>query len=225
MIMAIKAYNTLDMIAIAYAVDRLNDGYVKFAANKKRANKDIFMEQVLKMDAPKYYDHVTLIEVTDADRAAAQIVEKNLAHMMLKSIKGFENSFEQNIYKIVFSETVGRNDLTLISFVPEFVRRETQQKTTTREIVNSYSGSVHITDPKDAVGIANIFRAIYLSNFEKYMYVAATASGNLVRFYNKEKFEVGDRIKITSCKIKSTEQDKVTKLAVTLLNFVRFKRI
>lgn len=226
MLVSIKTYNTLEMLALAYAVDRVQGGYMKFATKDKRANKDIFMEQVHKVyDGSTFYTNKTVIAVTDEDRELAAATEKNLSHMMLKSIKGFDNTFEQNLYRIVFSETVSRNDLTTISFVPEFVRRETQQRSTTRELVNTYSESKHLTDPKDAQGIASIFRSIYLSNYEKYMYVAATTSGNLIRFYINDKFEVGDKIRITSCKIKSTENDKVTKLAVTVLNFVRYKKV
>lgn len=225
MFVALKTYNTIDMIALAYAVDRINKGYVKFTNKDNKSNKDIFMLQISKIDNPQYFVEVAEIIVTDADREAATQVEKKLSHMILKSIKGFDNTFEQNMYNAVFKDTVTRNNLPMISFVPEFVRRETQQRITTREIVNNYSDSAHISDPKSAKGIAKILRAIYLSNYEKYMYVAVTEAGNLIRFYIKEKFDVDSKINITSCKIKNVEQDKVTKMPVTLLNFVRFKRV
>jgi len=225
MFVALKTYNTIEMIALAYAVDRINKGYVKFSNSTAKSNKDIFMGQIAKIDQPQYFTDVAEVVVTDVDREAATQVEKKLSHMILKSIKGFDNTFEQNMYNAVFKDSVTRNNLPMISFVPEFVRRETQQKTTTREIVNNYSESVHMTSAKDAVGVAKILRAIYMSNFEKYMYVAVTEAGNLIRFYIKEKFAVDDKIKITSCKIKNTEVDKITKMNVTLLNFVRFKRV
>lgn len=224
MFVGVKTYPTQDMIALAYAVDRINSGYVKFSNTDKKSNKDIFMMQIAKFDRPVDFDSISSIEVTDADRTNALQVDKLLSHLMLKSIKGFDNTFEQNIYTAISGEVITRNNLPILPFVPEFVRRETQKRATTRDIIANYKESAHIVDAKDAVGTAKILRTIYLSNFEKYMYVAVTASGNLIRFYIKDKFECGESIKITSCKVKGKEIDKVTDLKVTLLNFVRYKR-
>jgi hypothetical protein len=225
MILAIKTFPTTEMIALAYAVDRLNGGYVKFNDAHKKSNKDLFMEQIYReiYRQDKSYSQIKPIVITDQDRANAQSVEYKLKHLVLDSIKGFKNTFESNIYRSIFSETVTQANLALICFVPEYVRRETEKRATTRVVIKNYSESQWIRNSKDAVGTASILRCIWLSNFEKYMYVAATESGNLIRFYIREQFDVGSQLRITSCKIKAHETDQETRMPTTVLNFVRYK--
>lgn len=222
-----NTFSTHDMIALAYAVDRVNGGYVKFndLSSNKTSNRDLLMDQIRKQEEnPHANANVKTIEITKQDRVAAQNVELKLKHLVLNSIRGFSNTFEANMYQTVFSETVLRQNLPMISFVPEYVRRETEKRATTRTVVNNYSESQWIHKPNDVVGTVHLLRCIWLSNFEKYMYLAATASGNLIRFYIKEKFDVNTHLRITSCKIKNHETDRETGMPTTVLNFVRYKK-
>lgn len=215
----LKQYNTKDMLALAYAIDRLHSGYFKEDGWNnglvRKANKHLLFDFVNKID--------TGVVILDQDRECAAAAESNLRHLFLKSISSTLSDFERNMYNVVINEHITYGMLGIAAFIPEYIRREQNKRSMIASTRVDYANSVYINNPAAVRGMAVIVKRVYMKSYDRYMYTAAIG-GNLIRFSTNDPYEEKQHIKITSCKIKGHMIDTEFGLPSTVIHYVRVKK-
>jgi len=124
----------------------------------------------------------------------------------------------------VSQDTVSKNNLGRVAFIPEFVKRDKHETGLTKEIRIEYRDSQYLGKEKDVVeGVIKILDKRYSEHWESYNYVAVM-DGNLVSFMNKFPYDVDSMLRVKG-KVKAQTKNKLFSANETRLNYVKLYKV
>ena len=148
-------FKTVDVLSLAFAAHRVNNGYEKFGQSSfdektgmtivhKYANKDIVKYQITGRFIPSNYIHIT---VKEQDRQKAVKAKDHFEKYMFNILGGDINDFTQNILDVIFKEEVTKYDLGLLAYIPEMIDRDTKNDSLEELLQKEYLNKLsHIND-------------------------------------------------------------------------------
>ena len=130
------------------------------------------------------------------------------------------SDFQKSVFGSIQGTTVQKNQLGLVSYVPELVRREIADAKLKKLLRIEYRDSAPIGKFGDGCsGNMKILDRKWSQNWESYNYIA-DFSGNIVSFMNKNKFNIDQRINFKA-KVKAHQENNLFKVQETRLNYLR----
>ena len=220
-------YPTKELVKLAYAAYRVNDGYVKENESGKQPNRELItytasmiLNQENKAGVQKLWvptDFVPLV-VTEEDIANTDECERFFKRYTFMSIGDGLNQFQKDVYQSYLKETHSIVSCGRIAFIPVLVKNELKHREYKRRLKDEFENSTHIFN-KTIEGPVEILRSFRLKEYAIHMHVAAVR-GHLVSFTNAEKFPDGGRYWLRG-KVKSLETERDTGLPLTKLNYVK----
>ena len=221
-----KTFKTQDVLAVAFAAYRKNNGYVKdsyrFTENDPLfSNKDIVKFQFTPAYRPNDFDP---LNTTDEDYEAVDIALKHFKRYNLEILGNKLNDFQKTIFENVTLEEVNYNKLGLMAYVPELVQREIKENLLKKKLRTEYRDSGYIGAPGDSVeGVCVILDSHYSSHYERYAYTA-DYMGNIIAFWNKFEIPVGERRKFKA-RVKEQSKNRLFSVNETQLNYVKVYKV
>jgi hypothetical protein len=226
----LKTIPTLDALAMACAMQRINKGYVKDTRRFSEDNPTIFSnKEALKFafwqQNPDYLptDFVRPTVVQEDYEEVTQIQKWLKRYVMLGL--GNLDDFKRDMIESVSQDTVTLNNLGRVAFIPEFVKRDKHETSLTKEIRMEYRDSQYLGKEKESVDtVIAILDSRYSSQWESYNYTGADTKGNLVSFMNKFQYDVGTMLRIKG-KVKAQTKNKLFDVNETRLNYVKIYKV
>jgi hypothetical protein len=226
----LKTVSTQDALAVACAMQRINQGYVKETRRFSEDNPTIFSNK----EALKFYfwqgnvDHLPKDFVrpipTAEDYESVSEIKKWMKRYIMLGLDDNLNDFKKDMIESVSQDEVAVNNLGRVAFIPEFVKRDQHETGLKKEIRVEYRDSQHLGKEKDVVeGVVKILDKRYSSQWESYNYVAVM-DGNLVSFMNKFEHEVG-AMKRIKAKVKAQTKNRLFDANETRLNYVKIYKV
>jgi hypothetical protein len=221
-------YKTQDVLAVAYAAYRQNNGYVKdtyrFSEPENHtlfSNKDLLKFQF----RPDYRpDDFRPIKTLEEDYQSVDDALKHFRRYTMSVLGDDLSDFQRDIVEAVWLETVPFNKLGILAYVPEFVSRETKDVALKKTIRTEYRESNAIGEKGEPVeGVCKILSSSYSNHYERYHYTA-DYMGNLVSFWCKFEVPVGEHRKFKA-KVKDHTKNKLFEVNETALNYVRIYKV
>ena len=225
----LKAVPTVDALAMACAVQRLNKGYIKETRRFSEDNPTIFSnKETLKFAFWNQLEHLPqdfiCPQVTKEDYEQVKEINKWMKRYVMLGL-GDLDDFKRDMIECVSKDAVAITRLGLVAFVPEFVKRDKHENNLTKEIRVEYRDSAYLGKEKDPVDVViAILDQRYSTQWESYNYVAADTKGNLVSFMNKYPYEVGTMLRCKG-KVKAQTTNKLFSVNETRLNYVKLYKV
>ena len=225
----LKTVPTYKALAVAFAAYRINKSYVKHTRRfSEEENKTVFSNKEL----VKYYFNPSwrptdFVEfpITVEDHAAVADAQKWMKRYVMLGLDDNLDKFKKTMIETTIGDDVSVNNLGIIAYLPEFVKRDQHETGLKKEIRVEYRDSQYLGNPKDSVeGVIAILDKRYSTQWESYNYTAVTTDGNLVSFMNKYDHEVGDMKKIKA-KVKSQTKNRLFEANETRLNYVKLYKV
>ena len=220
---------TQEALAMACAAQRINRSYIKETRrfsevenNTKFSNKEIVKFAFHK--DPQYLpsDYVRPTP-TEEDYIQVAEIQKWMKRYVMLGLADLDE-FKRDMIDSVSQDTVIKNNLGRVAFIPEFVKRDKHETGLTKEIRIEYRDSQYLGKEKDVVeGVIKILDKRYSSHWESYNYTAVI-DGNLVSFMNKFEHNVGDMKRIKA-KVKAQSKNKLFSANETRLNYVKLYKV
>ena len=223
--LALKTVPTQEALAMAVAAQRINGAYIKDTRrfsepdNKTQfSNKEIVKFAFEQRPGMLPMDFIRPTPTAD-DYAEVAEIHKWMKRYVLLGL-GELNEFKRDMIQSVSQDTVIKNNLGRVAFIPEFVKRDKHESGLKKEIRIEYRDSQYLGKEKDIVeGVAKILDVQYSTNWESYNYTAVI-DGNLISFMNKNKHEQGTMKRIKA-KVKAQGKNKLFGANETRLNYVK----
>ena len=220
-----KMYNTLEVLAVAYAAHRINKGYIKFGSYDyhkniviNKANKEIVKDHFWNYKGDEALMHK--VTITDEDRENASNARAHFKKYTLGLLGNTLNEFQQDLFAAVTAEEVSSSQLGIIAYVPEMVKREQAESALKKTVKQEFRESKHVGARGETFeGICRILSKQWFSSFERWGYTVES-EGNLLSFFNKFEFQEGET-RLVKGKIKDLVNNKKFKVDETRLNYVR----
>jgi hypothetical protein len=134
------------------------------------------------------------------------------------------DDFKKDMIQSVSQDTVIKNNLGRVAFIPEFVKRDQHESGLKKEIRIEYRNSQYLGKEKDVVeGVVKILDKRFSTQWDSYNYTAVM-DGDLVSFMNKFEYNVGDMKRIKA-KVKIQTQNKLFSANETRLNYVKLYKV
>ena len=221
-------FKTQDVLATAFAIYRINDGYMKdtyrFSEPENKtifSNKDTLKFQFRPEFRPEDFKPV---RTTDTDYAQVDEALKHFRRYTLGVVGGTLSDFQKDVIDTVWLETVPYNKLGILAYVPELVKREVKDNAVKKEIRLNYRNSLYIGAPKEDVeGVCKILDSHYSSHYERFAYTA-DYMGNLISFWCKFEIPVGEHRKFKA-KVKDHSKNRLFEVNETRLNYVKVYKV
>ena len=231
--MSIISYPTDKLLAYAYAIYRINGGYIKhtqrFSEDKptRWANKEavaftaatefVYSSPFQTWVPPEF----TPIEVTDADLENVEKAKKHFRRYTLLSLGDDLSQFQKDIFASICKEENSPKQIGLLAYVPAFVEREMENIFYKRRLKDEFSDSEHIKEAlvKQTV---EIVKKVPMPNYDTNLYVGVV-NGNLVSFTKSE--SLADTLYTINARAKGTDLERETRLPLTRLNYVKLKKL
>ena len=222
----LKTVPTQEALAMAVAAQRINKGYVKDTRRFSEDNPTIFSnKEIVKFAFNSDYAPVDfgLPKPTAEDYETVAEIHKWMKRYVMLGLADLDE-FKRDMIDSVSQDTVIKNNLGRVAFIPEFVKRDKHETGLTKEIRIEYRDSQYLGKEKDVVeGVIKILDKRYSSHWESYNYVAVM-DGNLVSFMNKFEHNVGDMKRIKA-KVKAQSKNKLFSANETRLNYVKLYKV
>ena len=222
----LKTVPTQEALAMAVAAQRINKGYVKDTRRFSEDNPTIFSnKEIVKFAFNPDYAPVDFVlpKPTAEDYETVAEIHKWMKRYVMLGLADLDE-FKRDMIDSVSQDTVIKNNLGRVAFIPEFVKRDKHETGLTKEIRIEYRNSKHLGKEKDVVeGVIKILDKRYSSHWESYNYTAVI-DGNLVSFMNKFEHNVGDMKRIKA-KVKAQSKNKLFSANETRLNYVKLYKV
>ena len=221
-----KTFKTQDVLAVAFAAYRANNGYVKdsyrFTENDPLfSNKDIVKYQFNPEYRPGDFKPVRTIE---EDYEAVDVALKHFRRYSMDILGDNLNEFQRQVFEQVGLDEVEYSKLGLLAYVPELVKREIKENTVKKLLRTEYRDSMYIGALGDSVeGVCVILDSHYSSHYERYAYTA-DYMGNVISFWNKFEIPVGERRKFKA-RVKEQSKNRLFAVNETQLNYVKVYKV
>ena len=221
-------YKTQDVLAVAFAAHKHNEGYVKDTYRFSEpvnetlfSNKDILKFQFRPEFRP---DDFKPLRTTDEDYKDVDNALKHFRRYTFGVLSDKLSDFQKDVIDNVWSETVEWNKLGLMAYVPELVDREVKEVGLTKLLRTEYRDSVYIGGIGEHVeGVCQILDSHYSAHYERWRYTA-DYMGNIISFWNKNEIPVGDRRKFKA-KVKDHGKNRLFDVNDTNLNYVKIYKV
>ena len=219
-----KTFKTQDVLAIAFAAYRTNNGYIKdsyrFSEPDNKpifSNKEIVKWQLIPEYRPGDFQPV---RTTAEDYEAVDVALKHFKRYTMEMLGNNLNDFQKTVFEQIGLDQVEYSKLGLLAYVPELVKREVKENGVKKLLRTEYRDSMYIGAPGDSVeGVCKIIDSHYSSHYERYAYTA-DYMGNVVSFWNKFEIPVGDRRKFKA-RVKEQAKNRLFAVNETTLNYVK----
>ena len=222
----LKTVPTQEALAFAVAAQRINKGYVKDTRRFSEDNPTIFSNKEIVKFAfnPDYRPNdFVLPKPTAEDYAEVAEIHKWMRRYVMLGLADLDD-FKRDMIDSVSEDTVIRNNLGRVAFIPEFVKRDKHETGLTKEIRIEYRDSQYLGKEKDVVeGVIKILDKRYSEHWESYNYVAVM-DGNLVSFMNKFPYDVDSMLRVKG-KVKAQTKNKLFSANETRLNYVKLYKV
>ena len=222
----LKTVPTQEALAFAVAAQRINNGYVKDTRRFSEDNPTIFSnKEIVKFAFNPDYCPIDFIlpKPTADDYTKVAEIHKWMKRYVMLGLADLDE-FKRDMINSVSQDTVIKNNLGRIAFIPEFVKRDQHETGLTKEIRIEYRNSQYLGKEKDVVeGVIKILDKRYSQQWESFNYVAVI-DGNLVSFMNKFEHNVGDMKRIKA-KVKAQGTNKLFSANETRLNYVKMFKV
>jgi len=222
----LKTVPTQEALAFAVAAQRINKGYVKDTRRFSEDNPTIFSNKEIVKFAfnPDYRPNdFVLPKPTADDYAEVAEIHKWMKRYVMLGLADLDD-FKRDMIDSVSEDTVIRNNLGRVAFIPEFVKRDKHETGLTKEIRIEYRDSQYLGKEKDVVeGVIKILDKRYSEHWESYNYVAVM-DGNLVSFMNKFPYDVDSMLRVKG-KVKAQTKNKLFSANETRLNYVKLYKV
>jgi len=222
----LKTVPTQEALAFAVAAQRINKGYVKDTRRFSEDNPTIFSNKEIVKFAfnPDYRPNdFVLPKPTAEDYAEVAEIHKWMKRYVMLGLADLDE-FKRDMIDSVAKDTVIRNNLGRVAFIPEFVKRDKHETGLTKEIRIEYRDSQYLGKEKDIIeGVIKILDKRYSTQWDSYNYVAVM-DGNLVSFMNKYEHNVGE-MKRVKAKVKAQSKNKLFSANETRLNYVKLYKV
>lgn len=222
----LKTVPTQEALAFAVAAQRINKGYVKDTRRFSEDNPTIFSNKEIVKFAfnPDYRPNdFVMPKPTAEDYEAVAEIHKWMKRYVMLGLAELDD-FKRDMIDSVSQDTVIKNNLGRVAFIPEFVKRDKHETGLTKEIRIEYRDSQYLGKEKDVVeGVIKILDKRYSSQWESYNYTAVM-DNNLVSFMNKFEHPIG-AMKRIKAKVKSQTKNKLFDANETRLNYVKLYKV
>ena len=222
----LRTVPTQEALATAVAAFRINEGYVKDTRRFSEDNPTIFSnKEIVKFAFNPDYAPVDFVlpKPTAEDYETVAEIHKWMKRYVMLGLADLDE-FKRDMIDSVSQDTVIKNNLGRVAFIPEFVKRDKHETGLTKEIRIEYRDSQYLGKEKDVVeGVIKILDKRYSSHWESYNYTAVI-DGNLVSFMNKFEHNVGDMKRIKA-KVKAQSKNKLFSANETRLNYVKLYKV
>lgn len=228
--MANKEFPTQQVLELACAAQRLNNGYLKeeegvyaeqgnilyFKISNKalmRYTLDPEEQVIIGMEA-----YMTRLSVMPEDTELAEEIKKHFRKFMFSAIEG-ENDFQTNINTILNSQSVKMNQFGYVACLPSVYVRDlaqTKVKKAARAVEEGYLAEIG-TQLKDLD--AEIISSVKSKNFEGYN-ISAIINSKMASWLNKTDLKIGPCV-IVKAKVKDHSKHWKHQNDVTRLNYVK----
>lgn len=231
----IKTFATDEIVALAFAAHRHNNGYVKTTVRTSEpdtktvwSNKELVSYTIAteskksKTDAYDVWipEDFVPIETTDADVANVDAARNHVKKYLVGMISNEITAFQQEVHDVVTSDKTPVTKIGLVSYIPELLLREQAAVVFKKKIKNDFADSAVLTGA--LAGFIEVINCRYIEKHEAYS-VMASLDKDLVKFFHKDALAVGATIKITA-KSKDSYIDPNTKCTVNYINYVKIKK-
>lgn len=224
-VLPLKTYPTKLLLELAFAANRINQGYVKTTRRYSEgqpttfSNKEIvsFTAAHYLQDNPYLPSDFVPVKVTEEDRTALATAEKHMRRYTMLAL-GNLNDFQADIFAAYSQTDTPVNSVGLIAYLPQFVERELEDKIYKGRLKSEFAKSAAIKDKK-VIGELEILKRVYSPNYETFFYTAGF-NGNLVMFSNKFEYKTGEVFGFRA-NVKNQTVDNDTGLTVNRLNYVK----
>ena len=227
--LALKTVPTQEALAMAVAAQRINGAYIKDTRrfsepdNKTQfSNKEIVKFAFEQRPGMLPMDFIRPTPTADDYAEVAEIHKWMRRYVMLGL--GDLDDFKKDMIQSVSQDTVIKNNLGRVAFIPEFVKRDQHESGLKKEIRIEYRNSQYLGKEKDVVeGVVKILDKRFSTQWDSYNYTAVM-DGDLVSFMNKFEYNVGDMKRIKA-KVKIQTQNKLFSANETRLNYVKLYKV
>jgi|TARA_R110000737_G_C14588217_1_gene486992 hypothetical protein len=227
--LALKTVPTQEALAMAVAAQRINGAYIKDTRrfsepdNKTQfSNKEIVKFAFEQRPGMLPMDFIRPTPTAD-DYAEVAEIHKWMKRYVLLGL-GELDDFKKDMIQSVSQDTVIKNNLGRVAFIPEFVKRDQHESGLKKEIRIEYRNSQYLGKEKDVVeGVVKILDKRFSTQWDSYNYTAVM-DGDLVSFMNKFEYNVGDMKRIKA-KVKIQTQNKLFSANETRLNYVKLYKV
>lgn len=233
-VVQLKTLPNQDMLALAYAVYRINGNrYIKdtqrFSEDKPtlHANKDL-MRYFLhsKGHAPGVWvpnDYVPFA-VTEEDYASVERARNHFKRYTMDILGDSLSSFQKSVYEAYCQTDIPVNSAGIIAYLPELVDRELDDIAFKKLLRTEYRDSVHVGREGDLVeGVVKILRCFYSKQWERWYYTVGM-NGNVFGFSNTHEHPVGALRRIKA-KVKGHTKNRMFAVDETQLNYVKLYKV
>ena len=221
-------YPLQEVLAVAYAAQRINGQYKKYTQRfSEPANQTQFSnKEIVKFhfgNTEYHPDDWKGVQVVDQDYDMVKDTLEHFKTYTLKALSGELTEFQRDVYQIVSNTMVPRNKLGLAAYIPELISRDIKESKLKRLIRTEYRNSVHIGKEKDNIeGNIKILRAKYSERWESWNYLA-DYMGNLVSFMKNIDLEEGKRYNVKA-KVKDHVTNSMFGVDETRINYIKLKK-
>ena len=206
-------FDANDVWALAVAVDRMNDGYVKtdeFIIDKDTGESTL-VKRPNKVVLKSYLNKEDYADITADDMAEAVHLRTHFNGYLLKELSGKINDFERSVLRISqMKEFTNRSllEFAIISCLPNSYRREMKHRTHLQEIVESTPVDGEVGDVIQ--GELIVSKCYYNENYNKFRIVGRFGEA-FVDFWYKDQLDVDSTVRIKG-RIKQVRPDNTTQL-------------
>ena len=151
-----KAIPIQTALAVAFMADRLNNGYVKETRRFSEdvptifSNKEVVKFYFAEQDNFTPEDYVKAIPI-DEDFDCVDIALKHFKRYSMELLGNNLSDFQKDVFQCVGGDTVHKNRLGLVAYVPELVRREVEQSKLKKLLRTEYRNSQPIGKYGEAI--------------------------------------------------------------------------
>lgn len=227
-VLPLKEYDTRKILELAFAAQRINKGYIKETRRYSEQHPTTFSnKEIVKYSAAHYGKYLgedpyipsdfVPVKVTDEDRAALEAADKHMRRYTMLAL-GNLNDFQADMFAAYSQEHVAANSIGFLSYLPQFVEREIEDKIYKGRLKTEFADSAAILEKK-IVGELEILKRVYSVNYETFFYTAGY-NGNLVMFSNKFEYAVGKMFGFRG-NVKNQTTDRDTGVTVNRINYVK----
>ena len=229
-VVPLKTVPTEKALAVAFAAQRINSG--KYVKHTRRFSEEENKTQFSNKELVKYYfkpeyrpDDFVPVEPKAEDYEMLSEANKWMKRYVMLGLDDNLDEFKKTMIECAVQQEVLYNNLGIIAYLPEFVKRDQHESGLKKEIRVEYRNSQHLGEEKDSVDcVVKILDKRYSTQWESYNYTAVTTEGNLVSFMNKFEQNVGD-MKRVKAKVKSQTKNRLFDANETRLNYVKLYKV
>lgn len=203
-------YDTETVFAAAAAAQRINGEYVGNNGGERKIQNRQIMLQILTDE--EYAKHTSCA----ADIEQAREIMEYYKGKTLDIMAGKANSYTMSASGAAYKDFIPSNDpltIGLIASLPNAWARSVAYDSTWDRVDTLKRRSAHFGSVGEMFrDTVEVLSCIYSKNWFKYYTTALTSAGNVVNFAGDKEFKQGDKVEITTAKIKQHAAENITRL-------------